>query len=121
MDVVAVSGVARTSQQTRTTPANFGGCHTTAVETTTFQEQERIRRAQVIAECHLCGALQIVSDGGIMMDAKNSSDSKREPDVGEEFEGSRPGPKTAIFVAVVALAVAGYSYWPQIASALSLN
>lgn len=56
-----------------------------------------------------------------MMDAKNSSDSKREPDVGEEFEGSRPGPKTAIFVAVVALAVAGYSYWPQIASALSLN
>jgi hypothetical protein len=27
--VVAVSGVARTSQQTRTTPANFGGCHTT--------------------------------------------------------------------------------------------
>jgi hypothetical protein len=57
----------------------------------------------------------------MIMDAKNSSDNKREPEAGEEFEGSRPGPKTAIFVAVVALAVAAYSYWPQIASALSLN
>lgn len=40
---------------------------------------------------------------------------------GEEFEGSRPGPKTAVIVAVLALAVVGYSYWPQIASALSLD
>jgi hypothetical protein len=57
----------------------------------------------------------------MIMEAKNSSDPQREPEVGEEFEGSRPGPKTAIFVAVVALAVAAYIYWPQIASALSLD
>lgn len=56
---------------------------------------------------------------------ETSSKSKRsaeQPDnPGEEFEGSRPGPKTAIFVLLLALAVAGYSYWPQIASALSLD
>ncbi len=40
---------------------------------------------------------------------------------GEEFEGSRPGVKTAIFVLALALAVASYGYWPQIASALSLD
>jgi hypothetical protein len=35
MDVVAVNGVARTSQQTRTMPANFGGYHTTAAKAAT--------------------------------------------------------------------------------------
>lgn len=55
------------------------------------------------------------------MDSQNSSEPQRTPERGEEFEGSRPGPKTAIFVAVLALAVAGYAYWPQIASALSLD
>lgn len=60
------------------------------------------------------------------MKSQNPSDSERpshEPDdnPGEEFEGSRPGPKTAIFVLALGLAVAGYGYWPQIASALSLD
>jgi len=55
------------------------------------------------------------------MDSTNSDETQREPKAGEEYEGSRPGPKTAIFVAALALAVMGYAYWPQIASALSLD
>ena len=55
------------------------------------------------------------------MESRNPSDPERPSNPGEEFEGSRPGPKTAIFVAALALAVVGYSYWPQIASALSLD
>jgi len=55
------------------------------------------------------------------METKKPSETQRAPDPGEEFEGSRPGPKTAIFVALLALAVMTYGYWPQIASALSLD
>lgn len=55
------------------------------------------------------------------MESQKPSDPERTPAPEEEFDGSRPGPKTAIFVVVLALAVVGYSYWPQIASALSLD
>jgi hypothetical protein len=59
------------------------------------------------------------------MASRNPSESERSSpgadNPGEEFEGSRPGPKTAIFVVGLVLAVVGYSYWPQIASALSLD
>ena len=55
------------------------------------------------------------------MESQKPSDPKRPDNPGEEFEGSRPGPKTALFVVVLALAVIAYSYWPQIASALSLD
>lgn len=59
------------------------------------------------------------------MASPNPSESQRSANAdenpGEEFEGSRPGPKTAIFVLILAAAVVGYGYWPQIASAFSLD
>jgi hypothetical protein len=40
---------------------------------------------------------------------------------GQSFEGSRPGKGTALLVLVAVAAVAVYSFWPSIASALHVS